>query len=145
MRFVSNLLPCTVQEVHKSRNALQDQPPQPPAWLVLVSIVRTRKEVQWLVVMTCSRLLPHCPLFYSRPPCLAIILPEAPVARELLIISIHVTKMAIRLGGNEERMVEERVAARWRCGEGQFMHGSCFHGLITAESTGYQCFMRSPL
>lgn len=59
---------------------------------------------------------------------------------KLVTISIHVTKMAIRLEGNEERVVGERVAARWRCGEGQFMHGSCFHGLITAESTGYQCF-----
>lgn len=64
---------------------------------------------------------------------------------KLVTISIHVTKMAIRLEGNEERMAEEGVAARWRCGEGQFMHGSCFHGLITAESAGYQCFMRSPL
>jgi hypothetical protein len=30
----------------------------------------------------CSRLLPHRPLFYSRPACLALILPEAPVASE---------------------------------------------------------------
>jgi hypothetical protein len=53
-----------------------------------------------------------------------------------------VTKMVTRLDGNENKMMVETVTAG-RCGEGQFMQGSCFRGLITAESIGYQCFRRS--